>query len=114
MTEDNPTASLASLLAIWLPLAGAALIGGSGLPGLLLARKSSAGERISVGLHVLGAAAALLGTVASLAAPAAPSFNFAWGLPFGSFRIVVDGLSAAFLVPLILVPALGSIYGLKY
>jgi hydrogenase-4 component B len=40
--------------------------------------------------------------------------NLAWGLPLGSFRTELDGLSAAFLVPFIVVPALGSLYGVRY
>ncbi|HRQ59275.1 MAG TPA: proton-conducting transporter membrane subunit [Azoarcus taiwanensis] len=114
MTEDDPAERLASLLAIWLPLAGVALIGTSGLPGLLFNRRSPLGERIAVSLHVLGAAAALVGTVVSLGVRTRSSLSLSWGLPYGWFRTEVDGLSAAFLIPLILVPALGSVYGLRY
>ena len=114
MTEDVPAESLAPLLAIWLPLLGAALIGTSGLPGLFLSRRSPVGERIATTVHLLGAVAALAGTVVSLGVRSGASLNLAWGLPYGSFRVEVDGLSAAFLVPLALVPALASVFGLRY
>ncbi|CAG1008804.1 NADH-quinone oxidoreductase subunit L [Phycisphaerales bacterium] len=111
---DEPAESLAWVLAVWLPLVGVIVIGASGLPGLFLRRDSAAGERVSATLHVLGAAAALAGAIVSVVAGGAASLNVAWGLPIGSFRVEVDGLSAAFLVPLILVPALGSVFGVRY
>lgn len=114
MTEDVSADSLASLLATWLPLAGAAVVGASGLPGLFLNRRSEAGSWAAAVLHVFGAAAALVGTALALSAGAVSAVNLSWNLPFGSFRTEVDGLSAAFLVPLVLVPALGSVYGVRY
>ncbi len=110
----GPEHSLVSLSVVWLPLVGAAVVGASGLPGLFLGRRSAAGAWTAAVLHMLGAAAALAGAGASVLSVAAPSLELRWGLPFGSFRIEVDGLSAAFLVPLALVPALGSVYGLRY
>lgn len=114
MTEGDPAEHAVWLLASWLPLLGTAMIGISGLPGLFLGRRSVAAERSSVVLHALGAVCALAGTLASLAPGAASHTRLAWGLPFGAFRTEIDGLSAAFLIPLILVPALGSVYGLRY
>jgi hydrogenase-4 component B len=112
--EGDPEHGLVSLLAVWLPLVGAAIVGVSGLPGLFLARRSAAGAWTAAALHLLGAAAVLGGAAASIVSGAVTSLDLRWGLPFGSFRTEVDGLSAAFLVPLSLVPALGSVYGLRY
>jgi hydrogenase-4 component B len=114
MGAGETAASLSELLPVSLTLTGALLIGVSGLPGLLLRRGARLGERIAALLHVGGAATALVGTVAALCAAAPPAVTLAWGLPTGAFRIAIDGLSAAFLVPLLIVPALGSIYGLRY
>ncbi len=114
MTEDHPAASVAWFMATWLPLFGTAVVGASGIAGYLFARRSSAGERVSAALHVLGSTAALLGAFAALRLPSGAMLGLAWGLPIGSFRTEVDGLSAAFLVPLVIVPAVGSVYGLQY
>ena len=114
MAASDTAASLFALLPVWLPLLGALLIGASGLPGVFLSSRSRAGERLAVVLHGVGALAVLVGAVASLFVASSPRFELAWSLPFGSFRIEVDGLSAAFLVPLVVVPALGAVYGLRY
>ena len=114
MSPGESAARFSELLPVALTLIGALLIGSSGLPGLALRRGARIGERIATLLHVVGAATALAGTIAALLAAAPPSLTLAWGLPSGSFRIEIDGLSAAFLVPLLIVPALGSIYGLRY
>jgi hydrogenase-4 component B len=114
MAAGATAAGLAELLAVPLVLGGALLIGASGLPGLLLPSRMRLGERISALLHCSGALAALVGAAASLGAAAPPRGILPWGLPTGSFRVEIDGLSAAFLVPLLIVPALGSIYGLRY
>jgi hydrogenase-4 component B len=114
MAASDTAARLGALLPVWLPLLGALLIGASGLPGLFLAQGSRAGERLAVVLHAVGALTVLVGTVASLFVASSPRLDLPWSLPFGSFRIEVDGLSAAFLVPLVVVPALGSVYGLRY
>jgi len=114
MAASDTAASLFALLPVWLPLLGALLIGASGLPGVFLSSRSRAGERLAVVLHGVGALAVLVGAVASLFVASSPRFELAWSLPFGSFRIEVDGLSAAFLVPLVVVPALGVVYGLRY
>lgn len=113
MTEAGSFQSAASWAGV-LPLVGALLMGASGVPGLLLGRRSSAGEWIAVALHGLGAVAALLGTALAFGARTAGASYSMWGLPFGSFRTAIDGLSAAFVVPLVLVPAMGSLYGLRY
>lgn len=114
MSIRAPAEGLVSLAAVWLPLAGAAVVGASGLPGLFFARRSVVGAWTAAWFHVLGAAMALVGATASLGSPSSTRLDLRWGLPFGSFRTEVDGLSAAFLVPLTLVPALGAVYGLRY
>ncbi|MCC6678124.1 MAG: hydrogenase [Phycisphaerales bacterium] len=114
MTEVEPAHSLAPLLAIWLPIAGGILISASGVPGLFLSRRSAGGEGVSAALHILGATAALAGAVLSLGSGSPAVLDIAWGLPLGSLRFELDGLSAVFLPPLILVPALGTVYGLRY
>ncbi len=95
-------------------LAGIATIGFSGLPGWLFPTRSSAGQRITTVLLLLGSGLGLCGVAAALLAGGAPALHVPWVLPWGQFAVTIDPLSAVFLIPVFLIPALGSIYGLDY
>lgn len=97
-----------------LVLTGAVLLAVSGVPGLFLDRRGAAGQRIAVALTLVGAAVGLAGTGLRLAAEAAPELSAPWRVLGGSFDVAVDGLSAVFLIPIFLMAALGSVYGLGY
>lgn len=114
MTEGDPTGALGASLAVWLQLGAAAIIGFSGVPGLFMGRRSVIGERIAVAMHLLGAGGAMTGVVMALVGTVAPSLRCAWALPVGTFNVAVDGLTAAFLIPMLIVPAVGAVYGLRY
>jgi hydrogenase-4 component B len=43
-----------------------------------------------------------------------PALNVAWGVPHSRFAVAVDPVSALFLLPVFVVPLLGSVYGLGY
>jgi formate hydrogenlyase subunit 3/multisubunit Na+/H+ antiporter MnhD subunit len=101
-----------------LVIVAAILTAASGLPALALRRRPALAQRLSCATLCAGA---LLGAAAALAALLAPSppeltLGFSWGLaaPGGAFALRLDGLSAFFLFPVLLVPALGAIYGLGY
>ncbi len=96
-----------------LVVAAAALVGVSGVPGLLLDRRSSLGERLATVLMLCGGALGIAAAVHALIAPDA-GLRAPWPVPGGEIVIAIDGLSAFFLFPVFLVPALGSIYGLGY
>ncbi|MCC7261517.1 MAG: hydrogenase [Candidatus Latescibacteria bacterium] len=98
------------MLGIWLILAAIILLGCSGLPGCLLPARSAAGQRLAVLLMVLGGLVGLSG-VALVQGGGAVS---AWSLPGCQLTLRVDALSAVFLIPVFLVPALGAVYGLGY
>jgi hydrogenase-4 component B len=97
-----------------LVLAGSVVIAASGFPGLLFARGSLFGQRLSTLLAVLGAGMGLGGV------------GWFWGtgesrpivepvaLPGGELSIAIDGLSAVFLTPIFLIALVGSVYGLGY
>ena len=86
----------------------------SGVPGLFARKGSSGGERLAA---VLTGAGSTLGLAA-----AAKLLLFGGGfrvelpspLPGGPILLAADPLSALFLVPVFLVPALGAVYGLGY
>ena len=102
------------MASVWLVLAGAGLTALSGLPALLFPRGSSTGQRVTVGLFLAGCAFGLSGAVVALGRPGPAALDLPWALPWGSFSVSVDPLSAFFLVLVFAVPALGSIYGLGY
>jgi hydrogenase-4 component B len=102
-------------MTIWLFLISTALVAISGLPGLLLSRRSRLGQHIATALNVCGAAVAGVALVAFWTEPASTrALTSTWTLPFGRFAVAVDGLSPVFLIPMFLISAAGSIYGLSY
>lgn len=102
------------MLGIWLIIAAVPLLGLSGLPACLLPARSAAGQRLAALLMVLGGLSGLSGVVLLLGGGPVPTWELPWALPWGRPRVVVDTLSAVFLVPIFAVPALGAVYGLAY
>ncbi len=100
----------------YLLLTAIALLTLSGLPGALLSARSSTGQRVATALMLIGSVLGLVSVAAALCAPQEPSLSLslAWGFQRSRFTVVIDPLSALFLLPIFIVPALGSIYGLGY
>jgi hydrogenase-4 component B len=92
------------------------LLAASGVPGLLLPRRSGAGPVLSVGLSTGAAGLGLAGAVLALAGAGqgGSGIDLAWAVPAGRLLLRVDPLSALFLCPVFLISALGSVYGLGY
>lgn len=70
---------------------------------------------------ILGAAGSLLGgglacipALAVLVRGSACELRLPWSIPYGSFNIAIDGLSAFFLLPILAIPALAAAYGVSY
>jgi hydrogenase-4 component B len=96
-------------------LLGIVVAASSGVPGLLAARSSMRGQWATTVLAALGAVLGLWGVGWYWATGASRPIAFTWPLVSGAeFRVAVDGLSAVFLVPVFVILALGSIYGLGY
>jgi hydrogenase-4 component B len=105
-----------SLTLILIALVGLAA---SGLPALLLRgnrRHGSLGAALSAALNLIASALGLSGLALFALAPQAAGheLSFAWGIPLGRFALGLDPLGAVFLIPILLISALGSIYGLAY
>jgi hydrogenase-4 component B len=99
----------------WLLVISVAAVAFSGVPGLLLSRRSALGQWIAAVLSVGGAAVAIAALVVHFVHPeSSDALRFEWALPMGAFAIGVDDIGAIFLVPMFLIPALGSCYGLGY
>lgn len=90
------------------------LLGSSGLPGYLFSSRSMRGQRIASWLMFLGSVMGFGGIAVSLKQAAWPALSVPWSLPWGQFAVTIDAISIVFLVPVFLVPALGSLYGLRY
>ena len=99
---------------IELLLAAIVTMAASGLPACFLPARSTAGQRITTVILLAGSLLGLLGIALSPRGPAPLSMQMALSLPWGYFSVAMDALSAVFLVPVFVVPALGSIYGLDY
>jgi hydrogenase-4 component B len=99
--------------AILLLLGSAALHALSGVPGLFMSRKKTGGERtaaflscVATVIGLTGAAGVFLNGTGSLVLP--------WSVLGEPMTVAADGLSAFFIVPVLVMGALGSVYGLGY
>jgi hydrogenase-4 component B len=97
-----------------LVLLGIGLAAASGVPGLLLSRSSTGGQRLATLLAALGAALGLAGVGQFWATGVSQPVVRPWPLLGADFSVALDGLSAFFLLPIFLVLFLGSVYGLGY
>lgn len=100
-------------LPILLILISAVASAASGLPALLLVRSSSLGQRMAVLMMWISAVLGLTG-VALVFLHGTDSMVLSWPVLGERMSVVADGLSAFFLVPVLLMGALGSFYGLGY
>jgi hydrogenase-4 component B len=86
----------------------------SGVPGLFLSRQSAEGQRVATLLSILGAALGILATLRFTVTGESHPISWKWAVPGGDFAIALDGIAVVFLLPIFLIPMLGSIYGLSY
>jgi hydrogenase-4 component B len=87
----------------------------SGWPAVLLGAKSRLGAILAAALNVLACGLAGWGMAAFFRDPAAGAeWSVPWTFPLGRLAVGVDGLSVLFLIPIFVISALGSIYGLEY
>jgi hydrogenase-4 component B len=84
----------------------------SGGPALLMRRQS--GERSSTALVLLGAAGGLTVAVRTLASGRSAALTRQWQLPNAMLAVRIDPLAAAFLLPIFVLGALATVYGLGY
>ena len=97
----------------WLTAGGLLLIG-SGIPACLLGRTSRRSQHLTVLLVLLGSAIGLTGWFRAVLSAKVYFLAYPWSLPWGDFAIGFDALSAVFILPILVIPALGAVYGLRY
>jgi hydrogenase-4 component B len=97
-----------------LVLRGIIIVAASGLLGLTFSRDSRSGQWVAALLAVVGSLFGLAGVGQYWATGTSRLISHEWALPGAQFRVQMDGLSALFLVPIFLIPLLGTIYGLGY
>ncbi len=95
-------------------LAALLLTAASGLFALALARRPALAQALACAAMCAGALAGAVAAVGALLARTTPVLDLPWAAPGGAFSLRLDGLSAFFLLPVLIVPALGSVYGLAY
>ncbi|MEI7851324.1 MAG: proton-conducting transporter membrane subunit [Kiritimatiellales bacterium] len=99
---------------LWMILTAAGLMMASGFPAGFGPRRSRTAQCLATVLLVLGSLTGLSGLAIVLFSSEPCALSFPWHLPWGSFSVGLDALSAVFLIPVFIVPALGSVYGLDY
>ena len=93
---------------------GAALvIGCAGIPGLFLP-KPGPGQIFAAVATILASLAGVFAALLLLFRHSTTTYLLEWNLPFDSCELVIDPLSAFFLLPVFLVAAAGSLYAVGY
>ena len=93
---------------------GLAVIFIGGLASLISGRKATLASCFGVTGAVAGSAIAAVPAFRVLFSGTVESFRFDWAMPFGSFFVQIDPLSAVFLIPILVLSAIAAIYGVGY
>jgi len=86
----------------------------SGFAALLGLRSARIATCIGVGGAVIGCAIGLIPALGVLLGGEVESLHLAWSVPYGSFFVQLDALSAFFIVVILAISALTAIYGGEY
>lgn len=88
------------------------------LAGGVLALASVSSSRLATAFGVLGALAGsaigLVPVVQVLTAGTTIALHLPWNVPYGSFAVTLDPLSALFVLPILVLTALAAVYGAPY
>lgn len=94
-------------------LIAALVLGCAGVPGLFL-RKPGTGQIVAATATILAALAGVPSALQLLFSNTTTTYLLEWNLPFGPCELVIDPLSAFFLLPVFLVSAAGSLFAVGY
>jgi len=94
-------------------ISGCVILALSGIAALLLGRSRAASWTAALGVWV-GCAVVLAPVAATLTDGPPQPLQIAWNMPGGSLSFGLDGLSAFFCLPILLVSPLAALYGCAY
>lgn len=97
-----------------LVLLATAVIAGTGVLALVLARAPRAASSIAVAGALIGGAAGTWAAVAALRGGLGDAMSAPWAVPGGALAVGIDPLSALFLPPVFVLGALCAVYGRGY
>jgi hydrogenase-4 component B len=94
-------------------ISGCVLLLFSGAVAVLLVRSQAASWVAALGVWA-GCGMALLPVIDTLVGHSPDPLRIAWSMPGGSFILGLDGLSAFFCLPILLISPLAALYGCEY
>ena len=97
-----------------LVLTGAGISAVSGFPAAMLSPRASFGQQLAAMMNFSGCAIGLAGVAQFYSDGPVRPLSLPSPIDGFNFTVAMDGLSAFFLIPLLLVCGLASIYGLQY
>ncbi len=97
---------------LFLAALGVLLAGGLG--AALAGRRAALATALGAGGALLGGGLGAAAALAGILERSSTTLSVGWGAPFGTIELNIDVLSAVFLLPTFLVPALAAIYGAGY
>ncbi len=86
----------------------------SGMGAMIASARPRIATLIGVCGTMLGGLLGIIPAIQVLSGHALAPIRLAWSVPYGSFYVHLDGLSAFFLIPMLGVPALAALYGSRY
>jgi formate hydrogenlyase subunit 3/multisubunit Na+/H+ antiporter MnhD subunit len=95
-------------------LAAMILLFVSGVLAFVARRSPRLSTALGAGGAAAGCAAGLIPAVGVLIGGTTEAIHRAWDVPYGSFSVALDPLSAWFVVPILLLSGLAAIYGASY
>jgi formate hydrogenlyase subunit 3/multisubunit Na+/H+ antiporter MnhD subunit len=99
---------------MFLLLIGIGIILFSGIVSCTIRRNPLRSSSIGATGSVLGAILGIVPAVNSIISGQSTSLRCNWSMPYGSFIIEIDPLSAIFLIPIFVLSALSAVYGVSY
>ena len=85
-----------------------------GLISLLARNKVTLANSLGAGGAILACLAGLVPATWILWTGKAENIRYEWNIPYGSFSMQIDSLSAFFLIPIFILCGLSALYGLQY
>lgn len=99
---------------MWMVLFGCGVISLGALLALAFSKNRKAASLLAAASVWIGCVAAAIPVVKTLLGAPPTELVYDWYLPFGEFNAVLDGLSAFFLLPILLLAPLTALYGCGY